>query len=213
MRFGHVLVKDDNHQADYYGNLSEIIDVADLQFVSNTFVANISNYDGYARGLLYDNIYTFTPQMNDQMLNKLFLGIFSPNKTSLGALNNHRCRDHGVRGYTEYRRFCRLYVPKSFEDLLYYMRADTVENLRAAYKYVEDIDLWTGLVSERSSLVTDPEGGFLPPLTSCNFKLFSFSICEVIFLLRLNYSKIINLTFFLFIINKSRSIWRSVSST
>ncbi|KHJ83753.1 animal hem peroxidase, partial [Oesophagostomum dentatum] len=58
---------------------------------------------------------------SDQLLNmelteKLF-GRFHEVEQDLAGLNIQRGRDHGLPGYVEYRRFCNLSVPETWEDL------------------------------------------------------------------------------------------------
>jgi peroxidase len=151
MRFGHVIVKDDNHQANADCSLGPVIDIEDVQFISSTYISKEEQYQMYSRSLLCDNTYVYTPQVNGQMNSNLFKGIFGPGKTSLPSLNNQRCRDHGVRSYVEYREFCGLPVPENFDDLRNVMRPDTIAKLKKHYRHVRDIDLWTGGVSEKSA--------------------------------------------------------------
>ena len=88
---------------------------------------------------------------------------------SLSSINIQRGRDHGVQPYVVYREMCGLSRPYSFEDLTN-MPKDVINQLRKVYKSVEDIDLWTGLVSEYP--LGDAAVG---PTQACKFEYFFFS--------------------------------------
>ena len=64
------------------------------------------------------------------------------------ALNIQRGRDHGIPGYVEYRRLCRVGNANSFEDLRSNIAADKIQILRRHYPKVEDIDLFVGMSME-----------------------------------------------------------------
>lgn len=80
----------------------------------------------------------------------------------LVTLNIQRGRDHGLAGYPEWRKYCKLQQPRNFEDLLYYIDGDSVERLSYLFDNVNDIDLYTG------ALVEPPlEGSLLGPTATC----------------------------------------------
>jgi len=99
---------------------------------------------------LKDWSYYPTPQVNDRLNHWLFHGMFSnveTKKFSLPALNIQRGRDHGLPGYNYYRELCGLSFAKSFDDL-YNIPRQVIQKLKSVYLSVNDIDLWTGIVSE-----------------------------------------------------------------
>ena len=57
-------------------------------------------------------------------------------------------RDHGTPGYAEWRAFCDLPAVRDFSDLGDVMGSAAVAALRAAYRDVRDIDLFTGGLAE-----------------------------------------------------------------
>ncbi|XP_061677570.1 thyroid peroxidase [Syngnathoides biaculeatus] len=81
----------------------------------------------------------------------------------LGALNLQRGRDHGLPGYTSWRRFCGLSVPNTTSKL-----ADILGNPTLAHKFLQlygtphNIDVWMGAISEPAL-----PGGRVGPLLSC----------------------------------------------
>ena len=67
----------------------------------------------------------------------------------LAALNIQRGRDHGLPGYTAYRRHCQLPEIGDFEELRTAVgSAETREALRQLYGHVAEIDLWVGGILE-----------------------------------------------------------------
>ena len=149
-RYGHTLVKNwqvradgdykqySNHTVDYYMFNPELPEYG-------------GGIDSLVRASLVDYSYYPTPQVNDRLNNWLGQDIFyhdtGAKRFSLPALNIQRGRDHGLQPYVVYRELCNLSRPYAFEDLTN-IPEDVVNQLRKVYKSVEDIDLWTGLVSE-----------------------------------------------------------------
>ena len=66
----------------------------------------------------------------------------------LAALNIQRGRDHGLRPYNEYRVACNLKKAQDFSDLDQEISQDVIKRLRQVYDHVDDIDLFTGGLSE-----------------------------------------------------------------
>ena len=60
------------------------------------------------------------------------------------ALNIQRGRDHGLRGYNDYRQECRVGRASSFSDLRNTMSGEAIAKLRSVYNSVDDIDLFAG---------------------------------------------------------------------
>ncbi|XP_067090259.1 eosinophil peroxidase [Osmerus mordax] len=81
----------------------------------------------------------------------------------LGSLNLQRGRDHGMPGYSSWRRYCGLVVPNTTSDL-----ANILGNPSLAHKFLllygtpQNIDVWVGAISEPA-----PPGGRVGPLLSC----------------------------------------------
>ncbi|KAL8610224.1 hypothetical protein ACOMHN_038919 [Nucella lapillus] len=78
----------------------------------------------------------------------------------LVALNIQRGRDHGLPPYNHYRRVCGLKVFKAFKDLQVSPRAQYL--YKTLYKSVDDIDLFTGLMTEKNL-----PGAMVGPTLSC----------------------------------------------
>ncbi len=82
-------------------------------------------------------------------------------RLSLGALNIQRGRDHGIPSYNKYRAWCGLNYAYDFEDLTNIPKAIRSE-LQYLYTSVDDIDLFTGAMSEYAV-----EDGVVGPTTAC----------------------------------------------
>ncbi|XP_062402501.1 eosinophil peroxidase [Sardina pilchardus] len=81
----------------------------------------------------------------------------------LGALNLQRGRDHGLPGYSMWRRLCGLSDPVSESDLAAIMANPTLaQKLLALYSTPQNIDVWVGAISEPPL-----PGGRVGPLLAC----------------------------------------------
>lgn len=80
----------------------------------------------------------------------------------LPAINIQRSRDHGLQPYVHYRQWCGFSKPRTFEDLADTTAPEAIEALKQAYRSVDDIDLFPGLMTERSV-----RGGLLGPTMAC----------------------------------------------
>uniref|UniRef100_A0A0K2TRR1 Uncharacterized protein n=1 Tax=Lepeophtheirus salmonis TaxID=72036 RepID=A0A0K2TRR1_LEPSM len=80
----------------------------------------------------------------------------------LAALNIQRGRDHGLRPYNEYRVACNLKKARTFEDLGREINADVIKRLKQVYDSVDDVDLFTGGLSENPL-----QGALVGPTFAC----------------------------------------------
>ena len=86
--------------------------------------------------------------MNNELTEKLF-HIVRAVSQDLAALNIQRGRDHGLPGYTEYRRYCKMRDVNDFEDLKNEITDDEVRDaLEKLYGDVRNIDIWVGGILE-----------------------------------------------------------------
>ncbi|XP_029009545.2 eosinophil peroxidase [Betta splendens] len=120
--------------------------------------------DPVLRGLLLSPAKLQTPgQMMVEELTERLFQAQGGMPLDLGALNLQRGRDHGLPGYSSWRRFCGLSVPNSTSEL-----AEILGNTTLAHKFQllygtpHNIDLWVGAISEPAV-----PGGRVGPLLSC----------------------------------------------
>ncbi|XP_011297271.1 peroxidase [Fopius arisanus] len=80
----------------------------------------------------------------------------------LVSLNIQRGRDHGLPGYTSWRKYCNLTRPQKFEDLEEIMDSETLREIERVYGEVDDVDLYTGALAEKTT-----GDGIVGPTFSC----------------------------------------------
>ena len=80
----------------------------------------------------------------------------------LASLNIQRGRDHGIAPYNIWREQCGLRRFRRFEEMTDVMAARTVRSLSRVYDDVDDVDLFTGGLSERPVV-----GGLVGPTFAC----------------------------------------------
>lgn len=128
------------------------------------FAFSHGGIDSLLRGSFITNNEAFDPSLNNFLNNHLFEGLdkTSPTKRfSLSALNINRGRDHGLPGYNFYRSLCGLNLALTFDDL-YNVPKRVRDDLAKIYAHVNDIDLYTGGISEHPV-----EGGVVGPTFAC----------------------------------------------
>jgi len=124
----------------------------------NTSIPYLEDVDDSLFGALKQRCPKASPQVANVLNHHLFEKLVSDKNTkrwSLPALSINRGRDHGLPGYNKFREIVGLSKATNFEDLTN-VASDTIEDLKSIYKSVDDIDLFTGIVSEKPS-----DDGFL----------------------------------------------------
>ncbi|XP_034736051.1 eosinophil peroxidase [Etheostoma cragini] len=120
--------------------------------------------DPVLRGLLLSPAKLQTPgQMMVEELTERLFQAQGGMPLDLGALNLQRGRDHGLPGYSSWRKSCGLSVPNTTSEL-----AEILSNFTLAHKFQllygtpHNIDVWVGAISEPAL-----PGGRVGPLLSC----------------------------------------------
>ena len=93
---------------------------------------------------------------------KLFIGLGQDGHLDLTALNIQRGRDHGLRGYNDYRKACRLPVAKTWKQVKKIMVPGAGARFQNSYNSPDDIDLFAGGISEIHA-----PGAIVGPLFRC----------------------------------------------
>ncbi|XP_054715544.1 uncharacterized protein LOC129225022 [Uloborus diversus] len=115
------------------------------------------------RGLLSSSVEVFDHSITSEVTNHLFENSQIPfSGMDLVSLNLQRGRDHGLPPYNEYRAYCNRTRAKSFDDLKEDIPEYIVQRLKNVYEHVDDIDLFTGGISEKSMY-----GALVGPTFSC----------------------------------------------
>lgn len=98
----------------------------------------------------------------DEMTNHLFQTPAFAFGMDLASLNIQRGRDHGLPPYVRWREPCGLSPIKTFQDLDKVMSSNAARKFRSLYSAVEDIDLYSAGLAEKSVV-----GGLVGPTFAC----------------------------------------------
>ncbi|CEF70696.1 Peroxidasin-like protein [Strongyloides ratti] len=164
-RFGHTLARSNFKRLDaYYREFSDDLLLKD-NFDNAEPIYNVTSggFDTILVGLLGTPSMEFDRFITSHLRNFLFAKRGQKfSGFDLIAINIQRARDHGVQPYNQLREYCGFGRAKTFHDLSDFIDEDAIERLSSLYESVDDIDLFTGLISERSL-----KGALLSPTASC----------------------------------------------
>jgi len=119
--------------------------------------------DDFLRGLVTTPMENMDIRVTPEVGHHLFEDVRIPRSgMDLFALNIQRGRDHGIPGYNKYREMCGLRRAKSFKELVDEIPSETIRRLMEVYEDPDDVDLFTGLVSE-----TKLKGSMTGPTLAC----------------------------------------------
>lgn len=145
-RFGHSIVSDDTGRIDNLGAGGDEIDLKDAFFMTPAGFVEDGGADGFIRHLGTESHNAMDVRIVDALRNFLVdanAGAFQ----DLAAINIQRGRDIGLGTLNETREAIGLAPYVSFDQIT--DDTDTVAALTSAFGTVDDIDLWTGGLSER----------------------------------------------------------------
>ena len=159
-RFGHSMINNELSlpDIDWDSEIMPPIQMKSSQFNPNVYINETWNaIDPIMRGLTKDMSMDANVNFPSSMKDFLFA---EKNKfgKDLFAINIQRGRDHGLRGYNDYRDFFGMQKANDFDELKE-IPADIREKLRNIYSHVDDIDVYVGGLAE-----THVEGGLVGPL-------------------------------------------------
>ena len=90
-----------------------------------------------------------TPQLQDHLFENNQVSGMETHRFSLSAINIMRGRDHGVPPYNHLRNLTGTLVSvKSFDELSADMSPENLSNLKKVYTNVDDVDAFSGGLSE-----------------------------------------------------------------
>jgi len=104
--------------------------------------------DEYIRGMLNQSSELTDNQVTKEVTNRLFESPGMMPGLDLAALNIQRGRDHGLPSYNSWRKWCGLKPINNWRDLDGIARKTAAEEYPKLYESPEDIDLWSGGLSE-----------------------------------------------------------------
>ena len=147
MRFVASLMPAKFSYFDRIGQKLESKDISD-SFYKPFEMYDPEKLDQILRGLIKGHAQNEDIFIGEAMTSKMFMDPETGVGLDLAAQIIQQGRDHGVPGYTEWRKLCDLPPVNSFSDLNEVMPQSTVDKLSAVYKDVRDIDLFTGGLAE-----------------------------------------------------------------
>ncbi|CAB3409038.1 unnamed protein product [Caenorhabditis bovis] len=164
-RFGHTLIRGVfNRMNEGFQNGTQHVNLTEtFSDPSPIYEKNLGHMESILMGLIGVNSMAFDRHIVSAVRNHLFARPGAPlTGLDLPAVNIQRGRDHGIRGYNAYRKWCGLREARKFSDLRDVMNADAVTALETVYSHVNDIDLFPGIMSE-----TPTRGALVGPTLAC----------------------------------------------
>ncbi|CAD5224776.1 unnamed protein product [Bursaphelenchus xylophilus] len=165
-RFGHTLIRNVFPRMD--GNYSETLGPGfqlreHFNNASTMYDKKIGHMESILMGLLGAPTMVNDRHIANAVRNHLFQRAGGPyTGLDLVAVNIQRARDHGVPGYNSYRDLCGVPKARSFNDLRDTHDESAIVDLRRVYEHVDDIDLFTGAMSEKPL-----KGAIIGPTIAC----------------------------------------------
>lgn len=162
-RIGHSLLRPHLPRMDRnYQNIEPSILLRD-GFFDPDMLYQQGMLDEMMRGLVATPMESLDQFITGEVTNHLFEIRGIPySGIDLIALNIHRARDHGIPSYNNYRALCNLKRATTFEDLSREMVPEVIARMKRIYNSVDDIDLFSGGLSERPL-----QGGLVGPTFAC----------------------------------------------
>jgi heme peroxidase len=143
-RFGHSIVSDDTERLDNLGNLTgPELELRKAFFLPADEFNAFGGADGFLRHLAADPAQTMDGRIVEGLRNFLF---DPPVGMDLAAINIQRGHDLGLGTMNETRSALGLTPYTTFEQLT--TDPDTLAALKATFTSVDQVDLWTGGLSE-----------------------------------------------------------------
>ncbi|XP_076304023.1 salivary peroxidase/catechol oxidase-like isoform X2 [Tachypleus tridentatus] len=145
LRYGHSLVQKEFVLVDANLNVSSIR----LKYnYFNPFKLYEGAFDSVLRGLTLQPSQSFDQYFVEDVTKYLYKNLVEPHGSDLVAINIQRGRDHGIKGYSSYSQMCNGLLLSSFDDFDTLMPITVRQKLQALFESVEDVDLFSGGVSE-----------------------------------------------------------------
>lgn len=105
--------------------------------------------DELVAGMINQASQSYDPFISEDISGHLFQPPELAFGHDLAAINLQRGREQGLPGYNLFREWCGLPRAETFDQLEPYLTNHTAFHYSRLYKHVDDIDLWSGGVSER----------------------------------------------------------------
>ncbi|XP_046649809.1 peroxidase-like [Daphnia pulicaria] len=134
-------------------------------FDSSRLVDDPEFLDSALRGLTKQPPQAIDALYSSEVTSNLYIGQKAYG-SDLVAITIQRGREHGIPGYNQFREFCGMQKVESFDELIVDFFPENIDLLRAAYKSVDDIDLYIGALLE-NHLTVYQSGALMGPIALC----------------------------------------------
>ncbi|KAI8435562.1 hypothetical protein MSG28_003849 [Choristoneura fumiferana] len=159
-RFGHSLVQPSMVRFDrFHRPMKNNVSLHD-ELTNPSNIWSMGAVDRLLLGMVNQPIQKRDEFITEELTNHLFQTPSFDFGMDLAAINIQRGRDHGIAPYTAWREPCGLSEINEFEDLFRVMSPRSVRRMQSLH--VDDIDLFTGGMSERPVV-----GGLVGPTFAC----------------------------------------------
>ncbi|XP_037073970.1 eosinophil peroxidase-like [Pollicipes pollicipes] len=118
--------------------------------------------DQYTMGLINQLAQAMDDAVTQEVTNHLFQMPEHRFGMDLAAINMQRGREHGLPSYNGFREFCGLPRVTDFFELNTVMSNNTASAYSDVYGHPDDMDLWSGVVSEKPL-----DGSMVGPTLAC----------------------------------------------
>lgn len=147
-RFGHTFVQG---TVERYNKFHEFVASERLRhlFKQPFLLYKPGVMDELIGGMINQASQNYDPFVSEDISGHLFQPPDQQIGHDLPAINLQRGREQGLPGYNLFREWCGLPRAETFEQLEPYLTNHTAYHYSRLYKHVDDIDLWSGGVSER----------------------------------------------------------------
>ena len=147
-RYGHSLIPNAFAQLDTgFNKATDPVSLQEAFF--NRQIINNKGIGPTLRGLVGNMSNNVDDGFAQAVARKLFVAVGATGYLDLTALNIQRGRDHGLPGYTVYRKYCKLSNPKTWKEVEAIMLPDVAAKFQQIYQRPEEIDLFAGGISEK----------------------------------------------------------------
>ncbi|CAD6192299.1 unnamed protein product [Caenorhabditis auriculariae] len=144
------------------GVVVNVVDLA-VELLNMTKIYEDRAIEGILGGMSIQPQMATDRHVDDALRNSLFAQPGKPRSgLDLPAINIQRGREHGIPPYNRYREYCGLRPLSSFHSLFADISEDTIHALGSVYESPEDVDLFTGIISEKNVV-----GGIVGPTAAC----------------------------------------------
>ncbi|XP_017492208.1 PREDICTED: thyroid peroxidase-like [Rhagoletis zephyria] len=146
-RYGHTFIQG---KVMRYGRHHQFLGAHSLRFLLRHpfIIYEPGRIDELAMGLVDTPSQTYDPFISKEVAGHLFQEPWDHVGLDLPSINLMRGREQGTPGYNFYREWCGMRRAETFEELIPWVGNHTAYLYSTLYAHPDDIDLWSGGISE-----------------------------------------------------------------